>query len=485
MAEGLPKQRQNSYPWKISVQEIYVLLLVLSTSTCWAYQSTPATFLSGRPRSEYARQNIVKMSDGDEGAFFSSFLYEDTFQGIDDGILSYLPDNGKNIPPRARQLIKKITSDYVYGVEKPQNYSVDILDVIDTEYEALSPPVSLIVGNETVKEPRAVQIVSLAVLHQLPKEITLQLASTFNSQHIASFLSAFHDVGWEHVSFPQGLGIRLKRKLRNNPSQSFSPPSKVPWRTTSKRKAALAATHGIAKAAETQAPRQKRMTKDEFLAEIENEMQTSTMSEVNGNGKMDNSKSVRGKLDGFLPSFPVERYGKAWSTVKLISIDPTRTFSNNRAVKRIFSAIDTQYTKMKQAGRAGIMAYAFINFVLYTAGMVWQWRHIHTVKSNEATLCSLIFRKFAKSFARVYAAAAVFKVFRILLAVALAPAAGRALVVTQRKLGVSENTAFAILITLLLKTFLGVLAVVCLGDSALRTTLPLSSPRTTMLLSVA
>lgn len=470
---------------EISSHAIIVLLWVLRWTRSSAYQSTPVTFLPRRNSIEPTRF-YDRISDGDEAAFLSSFLYEGTYQGTDDGILAYLPDSGKNIPPKTRQLIKKITSDYVYGVDKPQVDFTDLLDVIDTDYEALSPPVSFTVGNQTFEERRIVQIVSLAVLHQLPKEITLQLSRTSKSQSMANFLSTFHDVGWEQVSFPQGLGIRhKKRKLRYRPNQLFFPPSKLPWRSRSMRKAAIAAKRGILKAAETQAPAQNRMTKEEFLAEIENEMRVAPLIEYTTDGPMENKKSVRGKLDGTLPSFPVERYGKAWTRVKRIFIDPTRAFSNNRPLRRILSTIDTLYKKMKQAGRAGIMSYAFINFVLYTAGMVWQWRHIHIAVSDGATVFSLILRKFAKAFARVYAAAAVFKIFRILLAVSLAPAAGRVLNVTQRKLGVSENTAFAILITLLLQTFLGVLAVVCLGDSALRTTLPIPSPHTTMLLSFA
>ena len=142
---------------------------------------------------------------------------------------------------------------------------------------------------------------------------------------------------------------------------------------------------------------------------------------------------------------------------------------------------------MKQAGRAGIMSYAFINFVLYTVGMVWQWRRIAVAVPvpDGATLVSLTIRKFMKAFTRVYAGAAVFKIFRIVAALALAPAAGRVLAFTQRKLRVSENTAFVILVTLLLKTFLGTLAVVFLGDSALRKAIPVVYPLTTPTLTCA
>ena len=431
----------------------------------------------------------ARNSDGDEAAFVSSFLYEGTFQGMDEGMLAYLPDGGKNIPPRMRRLIQKVTSEYVHGVNRrPQVGLADVLDVIDTEYESLSPSVSFKVGNQTFEEPRIVQIVSLAVLHQLPKEITLQLFSAANddNQAVVDFRSAFQDGGWEQVSFPQGLGIRIKKRLQFNPNQPFFPPSKLPWRTRSKRKAAVAATRGILKAAETQAPEQNVMTKEEFLAEIENEMQAAPLSGLPVNEPTD---SIGGTLtrDGALPSFPAERYSMAWTKVKRIFMDPSKPLTNNKTLKKILAVAQTQYNKLKQAGRAGIMSYAFINFVLYTVGMVWQWRRIAVAVPvpDGATLVSLTIRKFMKAFTRVYAGAAVFKIFRIVAALALAPAAGRVLAFTQRKLRVSENTAFVILVTLLLKTFLGTLAVVFLGDSALRKAIPVVYPLTTPTLTCA
>ena len=132
--------------------------------------------------------------------------------------------------------------------------------------------------------------------------------------------------------------------------------------------------------------------------------------------------------------------------------------------------MNSQYKKLKGAGRAGLMAYAFMNFVIYTVGMAWQWRRIQldVPPPVGATLVSLTIRKFIIAFTRVYVGAAVFKLARIGISLALVPPAGRVLNFTQRKLKVSENAALVILITLLLKTFLGTLVVVFLGDTALR-----------------
>ena len=496
--KGMSHQRQNDtrkIPRKgVNVRAIVALTMAMGWSASSAYQFQSTTFLTGkitcnignavtgRIRHTGMRRH-ARNSDSEEAAFLSSFLYEGTFQGMNDGILAYLPDGGKSLPPRMRRLVERVTFDYIHGINNRQSQVdlPDLLDVVDSEYESLSPSISFMVGNQTFADPQIVQIVSLAVLHQLPKEITLQLTSTSESQGMAKFRSNFDNVGWEQVSFPQGLGIRLKKKLQYSPIQPFSPPSKLPWRTRSKRKAALAARRGILKAAETRAPAQKTMLKkEELLAEFENEMQAAPISGLPPDGQIGNSEGGPRMQDVALPSFPVERYGKAWTKVKRAFFNPagpTGIISNSRLAKKIFSTMDTQYTRMKQAGRAGILSYAFINFVLYTAGVVWQYRRIVVEVSDGSTLPSLILRKFAKAFARVYAGAAVFKFFRILLALALAPAGGRVLDVTQRKLRVSENTAFVILLTLLLQSFLVTLTVVCLGDSAIRTTIPIPSPR--------
>jgi len=463
---------------------------------------------------------------GDETAFVSSFLYGGTFQeGMDDGILRYLPDSGTSIPPKTRQLIKRLTSEYVYGSQsmlqqQPQRPRVvpllsDILDAVETEYDtSLSFSVSLTVGNQTFDEPRIIQLVSLAVLHQLPKEITLALVKTDTNGDIpglVDFVSAFERGGWDDVAFPRGLGLRMKKRLlrlytksnnnnnnNNNSSnnnnnkkknQQFFPPSKIPWRTRSKRKAAIAAARGVIMAAETRAPTQNIMTKEEFLVEIENEMQiapllpigssssggggSSSKNDNNNNSEPSDYMGASGNflaiMDGTLPSFPAD-YSVAWTRVKRLFMDPSRVLSRNKKLQKVLEFMNSQYARLKAAGRAGIMSYAFINFVLYTVGMAWQWRRIAIPLPvpDGATLVSLTLRKFIKAFRRVYVGAAVFKVVRIVLALTLAPAAGKVLAFTQRKLRVSENTALVILITLLLKTFLGTLTIVFLGDTALR-----------------
>lgn len=109
------------------------------------------------------------------------------------------------------------------------------------------------------------------------------------------------------------------------------------------------------------------------------------------------------------------------------------------------------------------MVDALINFVIYSVGISWQWRHL--------PLELIIPKKLGNAFARVYVGASLFKLVRIFAAIALAPPAGRILKATQKKLGVSENTAFTIWIILLLKTFFATVAVSIVSDSALRKTM--------------
>lgn len=421
----------------------------------------------------------VSNSENDEQAFISSVLYDGTFEGVDDGMLAYLPDGGKTIPPRTRRLVSQITSQFIYGIEgQPNLSSRTIVEVIKSEYESL--PVSMTVGNRTFGsgggDLLVVQIVSLAVLHQLPSEIMLKVvdcAATEN-QALRDFKTEFEAVGWEQVSFPAGLSIRIKKGLisrTTQPSdQSFFPPSRLPWRSRSSSRAAEAAQKGIRLASEAKAPEQTIRTKEEFLVEMENEIQAPPLSEVAVTEPSDMLSSEALSLQDALPSFPSEGYSRAWTKVKRVLMTPSPALASNAGWKKFSNVMDTQYKKMKDAGRAGLMAYAFMNFVLYTVGVTWQWRRIavEVPLPAGATMVSLTLRKFIKAFTRVYVASAVFKLVRVGISLALAPAAGRVLSFTQRKLKVSENAALVILITLLIKTFLGTLAVVCLGDTALR-----------------
>ncbi|CAB9517222.1 expressed unknown protein [Seminavis robusta] len=400
------------------------------------------------------------------------------------------------MPPKTRRLIHQVTSDYIYGVQGKeqqillqQQPKVDFMDLVESEYDVLSPGVSMAVANYTfdgdssVEEQMVICVASMVVLYQLPKEITLQLAdhllrssSTGHNQALANFQSAFRKGGWDMVVFPKGLGMRVKR---DGPSHFF-PASKLPWRSRSTRKAAEAAEMGILAASNTKAPPQNIKTKEEFLVEIEQEMRIDNNLESR---KRQLSERVASRawsmLEDAMPSFPSHRFGGAWSKVKHAVMESSYAFSNNRAWKKLCTTMETQYKKLKGAGRAGLIAYCFMNFCLYTVGMTWQWRRMTLEPATAgASLVSLTLRNFVKVFMTVYMSAAVFKLARIGISLALAPAAGRVLQFTQRKLRVSENTAVAILIALLVKTFLGTLAIVCLGDSALRKALPVPTQAT-------
>ena len=442
----------------------------------------------------------ARSPEGDERSFTSSFLYDGL--GGNDGLLNYLPNQGHDMPHKTKRLVRRMTSEYIYGIEnRPQVDGADILAVIEAEYAPLSSAVSVRLGNRTLwqggeeEERIVINILSFAVLYQLPKEIASRLLSSFtqsgDNKLIAEIQKDFEQLGWEAISFPKGLGIRVNPNLmvsllgKQGSKSSFFPPSRVPWRSRSTRKAAEAAKEGVMNTAAVQPPEQNIMSKEEFLVEIENEMRSSQIPSGLPTSKPKKGPS-RFSLEGTpLPSFP-ESY-RAWTRVKRAMMDsPKNALSRNKSWIRLSTAMDSQYAKIKEAGRAGFMAYAFINFVLYTVGIAWQWRRIATdMPGPGTTLVSLTLKKLGKAFARVYVGASLFKLVRIVVALALAPAAGRVLQFTQRKLGVSENAAFAILITLLLKTFFGTITAVILGDSALRKTIPTTRPTSGIIQEVA
>jgi hypothetical protein len=448
-------------------------------------------------------------NENDEAEFVSSFLYEGTFEGIssDTGLLNYLPFGGENMPPKTRQLINRITSDYIYGVSdsnsnKRIQQKVNFRELLEFEYDILHPAFSMAVANTTFEgattspeEQLVVCVASMAVLYQLPKEITLQLMQSLisnnnvnsESKALSAFVTAFQRNGWDDVIFPQGLAIRLKKGFTTTKGSDgglgqFFPASRLPWRSRSTRRAAEAAERGVLAAAETNPPPRNVMTKEQFLVEIENEI-TSPLFRYQP-VVMEPVAVLPLLVEDALPSFPTYRYGLAWARVKRAVMTSSNIFTGNKAWIKVSSTMDTQYTKLKGAGRAGLLAYAFLNFCLYTVGMSWQWRRttLEVPSSGGSPLVSMVLKKFAKVFMTVYVGAAVFKLVRIVASLALAPGAGRVLHFTQRKLKVSENTAVAILITLLMKTFLGTLTIVCLGDSALRKALSSVAPQPTLAL---
>ena len=180
----------------------------------------------------------------------------------DTDLLSYLGTQEliDRIPPQTRDLLRRITYNYIYG---PSNTNMllslqEIATIIELEHRSRDVPVQIVNGRTNQNHPAVVlftadvtktgeafdelcaEILSIGALYQLPKEIVLELLSSvpLNGKRIdgtgatnsfddtsntytmiASSMnkcrSAFATTGWDGVVFPMGLAIRPKTKFRS------------------------------------------------------------------------------------------------------------------------------------------------------------------------------------------------------------------------------------------------------------------------------
>ena len=142
-----------------------------------------------------------------------------------------------------------------------------------------------------------------------------------------------------------------------------------------------------------------------------------------------------------LPFFPRDNVLKRWS-------------------RKFQKASTKQFVRLQKAGRSGLLAYGFLNFILYSGGTLWQWHRV----TGGPTLQHQITR-LGKVLGAVYIGSQVTKPFRIALAVAMAPMGNRSLIWLQTKLRISEGFALAILMVSMIVTFLGVLASLTIGST--------------------
>lgn len=209
-----------------------------------------------------------------------SFL-EDSNLFDDDGeeSLEYLPSGGTDLTPKTRELLQRVTSEYV-NKREPMVEVDEVLDVIDEEYK--SRDVAVVVGEETfdfsssgdVDDADVARILSFAAHHRLPLDVTLILFGPANSNTNHAFAKCRKALGetgsWTSVRFPQGLAIRPKRKFVTSTRKRFMPVPRT-W-TTSRKEAVRNAQLAVNEASFIQPPPRRLLTREEFLATIDKEL---------------------------------------------------------------------------------------------------------------------------------------------------------------------------------------------------------------------
>lgn len=430
------------------------------------------------PRASTAVSSVVSPStvfwSADGFASFDEFREHDE-ERTRESVLAYLPAGGIYLPPKTRDLLIRATSQYVNRGKvddcssvRPMDLPEDVLNTIEEEYISVTVPFS--VGSiqcdadksdRTVDSVAACKILSFAALHRIPREITLLLFGVDNNlpldlsvgkldadvndsvpvkvpkkaggaYTLDDYKMAFSSGGWDAVSFPRGLALRLRRRFVQSRMERLSPfPRKVRLRHD---KAANDASIAVLEASLARAPA-RRITREEFLASIDDEIRTISLDRED------------------------------WSLKDAMLFFPTR---RNQFLKRLARAIRSQSAKLQKAGRAGVVAYGALNFVWYTLAITFQWRRIASLSGvPPGTLVAVkgSIQKFGKVLAAAYIGSQLTKLPRLSLAVILAPVGNRALLFVKQKLRVSENSAFLIVTGVLLGSCVGVGAAVIFMDA--------------------
>jgi hypothetical protein len=386
------------------------------------------------------RMTFLSMPPSQLSSSSGEFSYQDESQSTDDDsqLLGYLPDNGSSLPPLTKSLVRKATENYIYGtIRRPITFD-QLISAIEEEYRCTDVP--LRVGSaffdvsssgEEVDESIA-EVLSMAALHRIPKEITLELVAESLADASTSWvesISIFAQNGWDAVSFPKGLALRPKRKyatdLTNSPKTLFG------WR---QQKALVeAASRAVSHASVATAPKRRLKSRDEFLSF----MATQLSATANPSKKV-----TKEDLLFFPRSIPMQK------------------ISFSQIAKKLKRTADRQYAMLKAQGRAGFLAYAYFNFVFYTAGILWQWRRVAPADPfSNSSVMVICLRKFGRVFGSLYILSSILKLPKLFSAVAMAPAAKLTLERAKKKLNVGDNYASALIVGLLAILWSGIVAV--------------------------
>ena len=422
-----------------------LLLLVQQSPSLAFHQSTSSIFRNSFTNvGECNNHQIPSLSPTTSTTVLKSLLRADE----NDNILDYLKNRGEDIPPDMKEVVKEATIQQTTERRKGNHELIGgtLLDVIEFEYKISTR--SFMIGNNVTysNKPNIYRILAVCLFHQLPASIVCQLME--NVQNCRAFMDddevltisrqALESNGWKAISFPDGIRVQLRPGQVCSTWKSCLPPRKV--------------TKDMA----------DKLIEQAEMVEPPAVIRTSTVLEALKK-EFSVPSSIVLPIRGAVPFFPQDNmkyYTVLKRRSKVLFKRLRRTFKEQ--LKRFRLVLARQAELLNVAGRAGFLAYGFLNFALYAGGTLWQW---HRVPGGQ-TLQSQI-QKLGKVLASVYIGSQVTKLPRIALAVALAPFGNRSLVWLQNRLGVSEGTAFGILTVGLISSFFGVLAFLTIGSAVI------------------
>lgn len=387
-----------------------------------------------KQRRAFFSPSLILSSTGGSSFLEESIVYDD------EDLLKYLPSKGMYLAPKTRELLKRVTSQYVYGSKLVAEVD-DVLDVIDAEYKSHDVPVY--VGNVTfdfslsgdVDDADVARILSFAAYHRLPRDVALLLFGPDTDADVqydsfACCREAFARGGWKDVRFPRGLSVRPKRKLVKSAKERYMPMPRT-WRMDAERMAKVA----VDEATYVKAPPRRLLSREEFLAVMDKELSATEPRELLPNNLFRDARLI----------FPRQ----------------------NQMLKRLRKVAKKQTLLLKHAGLAGLISYVALNFAWYTFSIVFQWRRTSSTVEISSRALGTSLRRFGKVLAAVYVGSQLTRLLRLELSLLLAPFGNRVLQLTQNKLHVSENVAFALLAGAMIGSCLGIWSIIVLGDAAM------------------
>lgn len=376
------------------------------------------------------RRNIFSTNSLTLGSSKPFSIFERDEDDNDDenrqALLSYLPEDGKRLTPKTKDLLKRVTTEFIHGGTKQNDVPVtlnDIVSVINEEYKSYDLPVEIngavfdVRNSHRESDRQASQIISFAAFNSLPKEITLLLLRDNTLQRCRE---SFALGGWTNVVFPNGVSIRRRRRFANHSSERFFPIPRS-W-GSSQTQSAKAADKQVRIAAATLAPIQRLLTREEFLK---------SMGQVLGKTKMSPQQILRDALQVF-----PQQQKQVWKRITQFSSD--------------------QANHLKNTGSAGTVAYSLLTFAWYSIAILCQWRRLIAIApvGTPSAFLAASMHHFVRSSFTAYIGANLTKLPRMSLATALVPVGNWALRSTQKKFFVSEDKAVVILNRSMLVTFL-------------------------------
>lgn len=337
-------------------------------------------------------------------------------------------DASPSVPtsPESQKLIARLTENYVFGHNYNNNLDTtvdDILNVIERDFFVRQVPVqigdTLFDASTTgiAMDQSITEILSFAAYHELPHRLTADLLDDTLGDPFATAKTVFSKQGWKAVSFPKGLAIQPRATAERRRR----------WRWARKERVSEA-MRAVRAAAAARSPIRQLQTPKDFLTKL--------MAEEKAAQEQNSDRTPKN-----LPFFP--------NTLPV----PTLSW------QRLRRAMEQCSSKIKQKGKAGVLAYAIINFVLYSAGMLWHWQRLAPVTAVTGTshAWTLVARKLGRVFGTVYIISNVLKIPKLFMVAGLLPLTDQCLQAGRRRTQWSHRRLLVTYCLLLVATWAGLL----------------------------